>query len=253
MYAIEMTGVSKWFGDVHALDETDLCVQEGKFVSLVGPSGCGKTTLLRIAAGLELATQGEVKILGGSPLQSCQQHDIGLAFQAPALLPSKTALENVRLTLEITGQKNGMKPPEDILVEFGLGNSLQKYPHQLSGGMQQRVNIAGAMVHNPKILLMDEPFGALDLLTREELSEWLEVDVLLGARRTVLFITHSVDEAVFHSDRVVVMSSSPGRIDGDFRIDLSRPRDRSLRSTEVFVQYCLAIRAALYETANGGE
>jgi len=170
--AISFSGVGKRFRETQVLQDVTLLVGEGEFISLIGPSGCGKTTLLRLIAGLETTSDGEVCVFGASPSQASRRHEIGVAFQRPALLPSRTALGNVELTLEITGKEKSLDPRQ-LLADFGLGDFMQHYPHQLSGGMQQRVNIACAMVHNPRILLMDEPFGALDELTRESLGDWL--------------------------------------------------------------------------------
>ncbi|MEZ4832400.1 MAG: ABC transporter ATP-binding protein [Caldilineaceae bacterium] len=231
MSAIQFLSVGKRFGQIEALQSVDLTVKPGEFVSLIGPSGCGKTTLLRLVAGLEDATSGDVKVDGDSPHVACRHHKIGVAFQRAALLASRTALANVRLTLEITGRRNALSPA-DVLTDFGLGEFLNHYPHQLSGGMQQRVNIASALVHDPPILLLDEPFGALDELTRESMGEWLG-NVLAKTTKTVLFVTHSVEEAAILSDRVVVLSalSGPHRRNSRHR---STVCTRALRTDEAF-------------------
>jgi NitT/TauT family transport system ATP-binding protein len=188
----------------------DLAVARGEFVSLLGPSGCGKSTLLRIAAGLEAPSAGEVRIAGVTPAEACRRGAIGVAFQRPALVASRTALENVRLTLEIV-RRPGSFAPEDLLRQFGLEAFRNHYPHQLSGGMQQRVNIACALVHRPEILLLDEPFGALDEITRESLTGWLR-GVIAETGQTVVLVTHSVEEAVTLSHRIVLMRPHPGRV-----------------------------------------
>ncbi len=242
--AIEFSAVAKQFGQVEALSNINLSAKEGEFISLIGPSGCGKTTMLRIAAGLEEPTSGQVTINSQSPRQACRQHRIGVAFQRPALLPSRTAIDNVKLTLEVTGAQHGM-PPEKLLQDFGLGDFLRHYPHQLSGGMQQRVNIAAALVHNPPILLLDEPFGALDELTRETMAEWLG-QVLIRAPKTVLFVTHSVEEATILSDRVVVLSARPGNIAEVLTIGLPKPRTKAERTKAPFLQEVARVREALY-------
>jgi len=247
---IEVTKVTKQFGPVTALDGVDLILQQGEFISLIGPSGCGKTTLLRLAAGLDEPSSGVVKVNGDPPFAACKKHAIGVAFQRPALIPSRTALQNVHLTLEITG-KNGCLSPEKLLRDFGLGNFLNHYPHQLSGGMQQRVNIACAMAHNPAVLLLDEPFGALDEMTRETLGDWL-ANVLSGTRQTVVFVTHSVAESVILSDQVVLMSPHPGKIAGIFPVDLPRPRTREMRTSKEFSRLVTEVRKCLYGF-NGGE
>ena len=226
--AIEFSGVDKQFGDVEALQDVSLTIQDGEFVTLIGPSGCGKTTMLRIAAGLEEPSGGSVLVNGDTPRNACRQHQIGVAFQRPALLASRTALRNVRMTLEITG-RDGALSPDELLTDFGLGEFQHHYPHQLSGGMQQRVNIAAALVHDPTILLLDEPFGALDELTRESMGEWLG-GVLSRSAKTVIFVTHSVEEATILSDRVVVLSARPGRISEVIEVELPRPRSRAFRT-----------------------
>ena len=241
---IEFSQINKQFGDVQALRGVSLTVQDGEFVTLIGPSGCGKTTMLRIAAGLEEPTGGTVLVNGDTPKNACRQHQIGVAFQRPALLASRSALRNVRMTLEITGRAGALSP-DDLLTDFGLGDFHHHYPHQLSGGMQQRVNIAAALVHDPAILLLDEPFGALDELTRESMGEWLG-DVLNRSAKTVIFVTHSVEEATILSDRVVVLSARPGRIAEVIDIGLPRPRSRAFRTDENFLREVASVRSALY-------
>jgi NitT/TauT family transport system ATP-binding protein len=197
-----------------------------------------------MVAGLEGATGGTVNVNGHPPAVACSEHQVGVAFQRPALVDSRTALSNVKLTLEITGKQNSL-PPEQLLHDFGLGDFLHHYPHQLSGGMQQRVNIAAALVHNPPILLMDEPFGALDELTREAMAEWLG-GVLTRSEKTVLFVTHSVEEATILSDRVVVLSPRPGRIAEILTIDLPKPRTKAVRTHVDYLQEVARVREALY-------
>lgn len=250
MSAIDFVNVGKKFGQIEALRDVSLRVREGEFISLIGPSGCGKTTMLRIVAGLEDATAGEVTVNGAPPSEACRAHQVGVAFQRPALLPSRTAISNVKLTLEITGAKNSM-PPGKLLQDFGLGEFLDHYPHQLSGGMQQRVNIAAALVHNPSILLLDEPFGALDELTREAMADWL-AQVLMHTPKTVLFVTHSVEEATILSDRVVVLSARPGRIAEILQIAFPRPRVKEVRTQPQFLQEVARVRAALYSSISAG-
>ena len=243
MAAIELRAIEKTFGkDVVALEKVDIEVEEGEFVSLIGPSGCGKTTLLRIVAGLEEPTAGLVSINGSSPQEACRQHKIGLAFQRPALVPSRTALKNVRLTLEITGDEDAMSP-EALLEEFGLEDFVDRYPHQLSGGMQQRVNIACALVHNPEILLLDEPFGSLDELTRETMGAWLS-GILEKASKTVILVTHSVDEAVTLSDRVIVLSPRPGRIEEI--LDIAEFSEPGSKTDEIYLSETARVRDSLY-------
>lgn len=230
------------------LERVSLDVATGEFVSLLGPSGCGKTTLLRILAGLEQAPGGDVLIDNLPVGEARGKHEIGVAFQRAALVPSRTALENVRLTLEICGSVDAFEP-EALLREFGLGAFLSHYPHQLSGGMQQRVNIACAMVHRPRLLLLDEPFGALDELTRESLGAWLS-RVLADTGQTCVLVTHSVEEAVALSDRVAVFSARPGRIQALLQIDLPRPRPS--RVDPGFASEVERLRRALYAAVDGG-
>jgi len=228
--AVRVERLCKRFGATVALDDINLDVMAGEFLSIIGPSGCGKTTLLRILAGLESASEGRVTIDGEPIAVACQKQEIGIASQRAALLPWLTALGNVELTLEICKRASPLSP-EKLLSEFGLGDFLNHYPHQLSGGMQQRVSIAAAMVHHPRLLLLDEPFVGLDELTRETMWDWL-AKLLSVTRQTAVLVTHSVEEAVALSDRIVMLSARPGRI---HRIlDVALPRSRSGRLDEAF-------------------
>ena len=243
--SISLSKISKTFGDeVEALRRINLEVKPGEFISLIGSSGCGKTTLLRILAGLERPGSGEVKIFGKSPLDACRDSKIGIAFQQPALVESRTARKNVRLTLEVTGV-TPKRSVEALLEKFGIGEFMDRYPHELSGGMRQRVNIACALVHDPEVLLLDEPFGALDELTREVLGEWLS-SILREGQQTGVLVTHSVDEAVMLSDRIVVLSPRPGRIARVVDIPFAQPRSRKLRSQPEFLERVAEIRELLY-------
>lgn len=243
--AVSVVNLSKQFGnDIEALRGINLDVAEGEFVTFIGPSGCGKTTLLRVLAGLESCTRGEVRILESTPAEACRQARIGVAFQQPALVASRTARRNVLLTLEITGTKPEHSADE-LLHRFGLADFAGHYPHELSGGMRQRVNIACALIHGPSVLLLDEPFGALDELTREKLGEWLS-DLLKQENRTGILITHSVDEAVHLSDRVVILSARPGRIHRIIDIPLPQPRLRSIRGDENYLKLVSEVRRELY-------
>lgn len=249
--AISLAKVSKRFGTVQALEGINLQVCEGEFVSLIGPSGCGKTTLLKLAAGLETATEGEVTLFGEPPHQLCRKHQVGVAFQKPAIASFRTARKNVELTLEVLR----VSPPErkklaaEILCDFGLAGFLDHHPEQLSGGMQQRVNIAGALVHNPSVLLLDEPFGALDSITRANMYTWLS-NVLSQTVKTVLFVTHDVREAVFLSNRVLILSPRPGKIYSEFEINFSR-RDKKLRHEIEFLETVAKIEECLEIVVNG--
>ncbi len=244
MSAISFQGMSKSFGEVQALQDIDLDIDEGEFIALIGPSGCGKTTMLRHVIDLETATSGKVLVGGKSPDEIRRENKMGTVFQRPALVPSNTVLQNVQMTLDITGVESPISPAK-ILTDFGLGDFLDHYPHQLSGGMQQRVNIAAAMVHNPSFLMMDEPFSALDEMTREYMCEFVG-EVLLEHPKTVLLVTHSMDEAVMLADRIVVLAPRPGRVETIINVDFERPRKRTLKTDPAFGAKVLEVRKELY-------
>jgi NitT/TauT family transport system ATP-binding protein len=234
---VEIAGVGKTYRrerrETHALERIDLDVHAGEFLAIVGPSGCGKSTLLRIVAGLNPPSTGEVRVAGRGV--AGPQTDLGIVFQSPVLLDWRTALANVLVQVEL----RGMDPRAyraralDLLAKVGLADFADRYPHELSGGMRQRVAIARALIHDAPLLLMDEPFGALDALTREQMRLDLEA-LWLATRKTVLFITHSIDEAVLLADRVVVMSPRPGRIEQIMNIGLPRPRGLGARRAPEF-------------------
>ena len=237
---------------VTALDKVSLDIHEGEFISLIGPSGCGKTTLLRVIADLEQVSSGTVRVNGLSSRDARLARSYGYVFQAPALFPWRTVLANVRLPLEIHGL-----PPEksraiamEQLERVGLTGFEGKYPWQLSGGMQQRVSIARALGFEPKLLMMDEPFGALDEITRDRLNEQLlrlwRADPG-SAKRTVVFVTHSIPEAVFLSSRIVVMSPRPGRIVDVIESGLPADRTLDIRDTPEFTAIAHRVRVALQE------
>lgn len=240
---ISIRGVSRRFGEAMALDRIDLDVAPGEFVALVGPSGCGKTTLLRIVADLERPSTGEVRI-GGEPADVARRRRLfGLVSQRPAVLPWKRAVDDVAFTQRIA-RRAGF-PPAALLEEFGLGGHEGKRPHQLSGGMVQRVNIASAIAHDPEVVLMDEPFSALDEMKREELGEWF--GRRLAARpKTVLFVTHNIDEAVVLADRVLVFSAAPGRVVDVVPVPAPRPRATEFRRDPRFVETAAHIRSLLF-------
>jgi NitT/TauT family transport system ATP-binding protein len=227
-----------------ALDGVDLEVAEGEFVSLVGPSGCGKSTLLRAAAGLLTPRAGELSVLGGTAERAATEHQLGLVTQEPGLLPWRTVAANVGLALQITGARRAGDHVEALLRRVGMERFATYYPRQLSGGMRQRVALARALAHGPRLLLMDEPFGALDELSREELRLEL-LRIWERDRISVLFVTHSIREAVLLSDRVLVMSPAPGRIVAEIDIDLPRPRTEALEETAAFARHVTDIRVAL--------
>ena len=233
--AIQVRGAHRVFGKgrkrVDALSAVDLTVADGEFVSLIGPSGCGKSTLLRLVADLDSPTSGEISVFGKSPRQARLDHDYGIAFQQSGLLPWRTVAGNVELPLKLHGVNSDVRRErvEELLELVGLTDFAKSHPDQLSGGMQQRVAIARALAESPRLLLMDEPFGALDEITRERMQNEL-VRICAETGAAVLFVTHSIPEAVFLSDRVVVMSPRPGRITGvvDVRADgMVAAHDRS--------------------------
>jgi len=223
-------------GPVRALDQISVVQRQGEFLSILGPSGCGKSTLLMIGAGLLPGSDGLVAVHGQRVV--APRTDVGIVFQSPVLLEWRTALGNVMLQAEARNldRKAAERRARELLAAVGLGGFEHKYPDELSGGMRQRVSICRALIHNPPQLLMDEPFGALDALTRDQLG--LDMQRLWNeTRMTVLFITHSVAEAVFLSDRVIVMTPRPGQIDRIIDIDLPRPRTLAMRESPEFNRY----------------
>ena len=233
-------------GDTLALDEADLAVHDGEFISLIGPSGCGKTTLLRLVADLIQPTSGHLEVAGKSPEQARLDREYGYVFQAPVLYDWRTVEQNVTLPLEIMGfpRAERRERAARLLETVGLADFHDQYPWQLSGGMQQRVSIARALAFDPKIMLMDEPFGALDEITREALN--LELLRLWDeTRKTVLFVTHSISEAVFLSTRIVVMTPRPGKIETIIDVDLPQPRDADTRELPRFFELETEVRESL--------
>jgi len=231
-------------GEVIALEEFSLDVGEGEFLAVVGRSGCGKTTLLKLTSGLLSATSGTVRV-DGKPV-TAPLTNIGIVFQAPVLLPWRKTLDNVLLQIEARKlDVNGYRRKAlELLALTGLKGFEDRYPSELSGGMQQRVSISRALVHDPPLLLMDEPFGALDAITRDEMN--LELQRIWGeAKKTVVFITHSIPEAVFLGDRVIVMTPRPGKIAEIVKIDLPRPRTTTMRDDPKFIGYVRKIRERL--------
>jgi NitT/TauT family transport system ATP-binding protein len=244
--SIETLGLGKIFrrGDIEtqALDAVDLQVASGEFLAVVGPSGCGKSTLLRLIAGLIPPSAGRVVIDGQSV--SGPQTQLGIVFQKPVLLEWRTVLGNVLLQAEMRRLDASayLERARRLLAAVGLADFEDRYPHELSGGMQQRAAIVRALIHDPPLLLMDEPFGALDALTREQMRIDLE-ELWLSTEKTVVFITHSIDEAVLLADRVMVMSPRPGRIEQIIDVDLPRPRGLEARGLEKFDEAVAAITA----------
>jgi len=235
---IKMADVSKRFRrgkiETRALENIDLTVGSGEFLAIVGPSGCGKSTLLRLVAGLITPSSGRIAVNGS--VVTAPQTALGIVFQSPVLLEWRTVLDNVLLQLELRGldpapQRNRAL---QLLESVGLSEFADWFPRELSGGMRQRTAIVRALIHDPPLLLMDEPFGALDALTREQMRIDLEA-LWLRSEKTVVFITHSIDEAVLLADRVVVMTARPGRIEQELAVALPRPRGLSARKSERFI------------------
>ena len=225
-----------------ALSNVNLEIERGEFVTVVGPSGCGKTTLLKILAGILQKSTGRIMV-DGKPIDG-PSRQVGVVFQEPLLLPWRTILENVLVPAEIQKLDPGKAraSAQALLKLVGLAGFEDKYPRELSGGMQQRVGIARALVHDPDFLLMDEPFGALDAMTREQMNLEL-LDIWAAKRKTVLLITHSISEAVFLGDRIVVMSPRPGRISEIIDVDLPRPRNLDIINSAEFGTYVRRVRA----------
>jgi NitT/TauT family transport system ATP-binding protein len=241
-----ITGLEKIYrskdgNDIHALKDINLDIHAAEFISIVGPSGCGKTTLLKILAGILQRSSGEVVMQGKS--LSGPSRELGVVFQAPVLLPWRTVLQNVMVPVEI--QKRDRAAFEararQLIAMVGLSGFESKYPSELSGGMQQRVGICRALVHDPSFLLMDEPFGALDAMTRESMNEELQ-RIWSESRKTILLVTHSIPEAVYLADRVVVMTPRPGRIVDVISVDLPRPRTLAMQNTAEFGRFVAGIR-----------
>ncbi|GAA1148375.1 ABC transporter ATP-binding protein [Ornithinicoccus hortensis] len=249
--AVRVSQVDKVFstkrGRVEALHQVDLVVEAGEFVSLIGPSGCGKSTLLRLVADLDTPTGGTIEVFGKSARQARVDQDYGIAFQSAGLLPWRTVEANVELPLQLhkAGGKDRAGRVAELLEMVGLTDFAGHYPDQLSGGMQQRVAIARSLAENPRLLLMDEPFGALDEMTRERMqAELVRITHETGA--AVVFVTHSIPEAVFLSDRVVVMSPRPGRITGVVDVRLGDQRGEGLREDKTFFDAVTAVREELH-------
>jgi len=248
--AIDVSDLSLTFmtndGPVEALSEIDLKVDRGEFISLIGPSGCGKTTLLRVIADLEQPTSGALKVDGVSPREAREKRAYGYVFQAPGLYPWRNIARNVALPLEIMGLSKA-EQRERVAANLDLVNLTgfeRKYPWQLSGGMQQRASIARALSVEPDLLLMDEPFGALDEIVRDHLNQQL-LELWAKTNKTVVFVTHSIPEAVFLSTRIVVMSPRPGKIHDIIKSTLPSERDLEIRETPEFLRIAHRVRQGL--------
>jgi NitT/TauT family transport system ATP-binding protein len=254
---VEAKGVGKTFGagdgQVEALRGIDLHIQQGDFVSLIGPSGCGKSTLLRLIGDLVTPTTGTLLVNGKTPGQARLDRDYGIVFQSATLLDWRNVQKNVELPLEIMDFPDGERPARarEMLDLVQLGAFVDHYPWQLSGGMQQRVAIARALAFRPSLLLMDEPFGALDEMTREAMQQEV-LRVWSETGTSVVFVTHSIPEAVFLSTRVVVMSPRPGRISHEIVVDLPERRDQDTREEPRYFELVIEVREALRKGESGG-
>ena len=233
-------------GPVEAVDGASLEIGEGEFLALLGPTGCGKSTLLRVIGDLTDPSRGRVEVRGGAAHAARQRNEFGFVFQEPALLPWRSALENVRLPLEVVGYPAERRTArgEELLGLVGLLGFKDAFPHELSGGMKQRVAIVRALAWGPSILLMDEPFSALDELTRTRLQEDL-LALWAVEHKTIVFVTHNISEAVYLADRIVVMSPRPGRIAAVLPVTLPRPRQPEMRDTMEFLAHVHEARGAL--------
>ena len=248
---ITLDRVSKEFGDVLAIDDMSMAIREGEFVTLLGPSGCGKSTALKLVAGFLQLTAGTITI---SPPKGDAEHDLGFVFQEPTLMPWASVFDNVYLPLQLAGVAHGDGEPRvrEALKEVGLSRFARSYPRQLSGGMKMRVSIARALVTRPRILLMDEPFAALDEMTRSKLNNDL-VRLANGHRLTVVFVTHSVFESVYLSTRVIVMAARPGRLVADLPLDAPWPRREDYRTSIEFTDEARRISEILKGTLHVDE
>jgi NitT/TauT family transport system ATP-binding protein len=248
--AVELSRVTMRFtterGTVTALENIDLKVPDGGFLTLLGPSGCGKSTLLRVVSDLLQPTSGTVKVLGGSASAARARRDIGFVFQDAALLPWRTAIENVSLPLEVGGRNTrpSRRTPQELLELVGLSGWENALPHELSGGMRQRVSIARALVNDPRLLLMDEPFGALDEITRDRLNEEL-LSVWEETGTTILFVTHSIYEAAFLGQKVLLLAAHPGRVRETVPVPLPNPRRIEQRESLEFIELAAHLRRVL--------
>jgi NitT/TauT family transport system ATP-binding protein len=253
---IRLQGISQVFRSrdgarVAALDDVDLAVGNEQFACIVGPSGCGKSTLLRLVAGLIAPTRGTIEV-GGLRVDGPRE-DVGIVFQKPTLFPWASVLENVLMPLKLMGRPTASHRQRamDLLEMVGLGGFETRLPGELSGGMQQRAAICRALIHDPPILLMDEPFGALDALTREEMTLEL-LSIWQERRKTIVFVTHSITEAVLLADKVVVMSARPGRIVSDLDVALPRPRSFAQEGLPEFQAVAASVRASIFSRRKGG-
>ena len=247
--AVELHGVSVRFmserREVAALEDISFSLSPGSFLTLLGPSGCGKSTLLRVVADIVAPTSGSLRVLGQAPGEARRRREIGFVFQDATLLPWRSALDNVRLPLQVGGSPaRGGRSPEELLALVGLAGWEKALPHELSGGMRQRVSIARALLGDPKILLMDEPFGALDEITRDRLNDEL-LHIWRQTGTTILFVTHSIHEAAYLGQQVLMLAARPGRVRKMVPVDLPEPRQLAIRDTAGFGALAGRLRAVL--------
>ena len=248
--AIEVKGVRLLYpyegGTIHALEDMNFTATEGEFLSIVGPSGCGKSTLVKVIAGLLPTSRGEAYVEGQKVRGP--HKNVGIVFQNPVLLAWRSVLNNVLLQIEVRkgyDKKDYFDKAMDIIRVAGLEGFENRYPWELSGGMQQRVSFCRALIHDPPLLLMDEPFGALDAMTRDEMNVWLQ-NIWLEKTKTVLFITHDIAEAVFLSDRILVLTARPGTVKEIIKVNLPRPRKMLIRESIEFNQYVAKARRLMH-------
>ncbi|HWF13495.1 MAG TPA: ABC transporter ATP-binding protein [Candidatus Acidoferrales bacterium] len=245
---IEIAGVTKRYGDARAvLDSINLVVEKQEFVSIIGPSGCGKSTILKLIAGLSPPTSGTIRVDGMTPQNA--RETVSFVFQDATLLPWRTVNENIALGMELERVPKDRREKEtaSLLDLVGLRQVSQSYPRELSGGMKMRVSIARALAKHPRVMLLDEPFAALDEMTRDRLNEEI-LRLRTEQQWTAVFVTHSVPEAVFLSDRIVVLAPNPGRVYGDFRVDLPMPRTSDVRGSKEFDALASRVTHTLRET-----
>lgn len=246
---VKIRGLTKYFNNLHVLDKISLDVKRGEFVSIVGSSGCGKTTLLKIIGGLLRPSEGDVKINTCTSETALKRKEIGFVFQNPVLFPWRNVIKNVELPLEILNNKDSRELPKRLLKIVGLEDFENFYPKELSGGMQSRVAIARALAFEPSILLMDEPFGALDEITRDKMN--LELLRILKEERTIIsttiFVTHSISEAVFLSDRIIILSQRPAKVEKIISVDLPWPRRAEVKYSEKYIELIECIKKILKE------
>lgn len=251
--AVSIRGADKSFTlgrgrTLHALDAVDIEVEEGEFVAIIGPSGCGKSTVLRLAAGLDTATHGDVEVFGAAPKELAAQHRLGVAFQEHALLPWASVRSNIALPYKVSGRKVDDARVDGLIELVGLAGFEKARPKQLSGGMRQRVSIARALALSPDLLLLDEPFGALDAVTRRRMNA--ELARIWGEEKiTTILVTHDVDEALILADRVIVMTGRPGRVRTVKKIDFERPRDHAVTRSPEFHDLVDELTSLLDESA----